>query len=235
VPVPRSVRSLHAVFTRDAVEPVADVAAPPAVLLRRFGASDDALAAVERRPYARVFAVDTAPELAAGELVAARQSALQLAVDHDGIVIDLAVPRVIRAGEVDPAVASHWIALDLDDTHLLSRGLQSFGLPELRIETGEPPPLDAVQPEAARTDPAPADPPRTGMVLAVAMGLAQRLITEWPANDPVGPAAVTLHDIALGFADPEPAPREPALDLMIDYVDGLLDVTFVDDPATLFS
>lgn len=218
VPVPQAARSLHAVFTADPIEPVADLAAPPASLLRRFGASDDDLTALSRRDQPHVFVLDaplgTRLNTVAEQLADTRRAALAFADEHDGVVVDMLVPRIVGPTQTDPTVASHWVALDLDAGHLRSRGLEAFGLPELRAEAE--------------------DGARTGMILAVAMGLAQRLITEWPEHDPVGPAAVTLHDIALGFADPEPAPREPALDLMIDYTDGALVVTLVDDPTTLF-
>lgn len=214
MPVPQAARSLHAVFTADPIEPVADLAAPPATLLRRFGASDDDLAALSRRDHAHVFVLDAPLKTVTEQLADTRRAALTFAAEHDGVVVDLLVPRIVSPTQIDPGVVSHWIALDLDDGHLRSRGLEAFGLPELRTEVG--------------------DEARTGMILAIATGLAQRLITEWPEHDPVGPAAVTLHDIALGFADPEPAPREPALDVMIDYTDGALVVTLVDDPTILF-
>lgn len=219
VPVPEAARSLQAVFTADPIEPVADLAVPPASLLRRFGASEDDVAALARRPHAHAFVVDapldTGPDTVAEQLAGTRRAALAFAGEHDGVVVDMLVPRIVGPTQTDPTVASHWIALDLDEGHLHSRGLEVFGLPELRAEAG--------------------DGARTGMVLAVAMGLAQRLITEWPDHDPVGPAAVTLHDIALGFGDPEPAPREPALDIMIDYDGERLVVTVLDDLEALFS
>lgn len=215
VPVPRAARSLHAVFTADPIEPVADLAAPPSSLLRRFGASDDDLVALSHRPHAHAFPLEAPLDTVAEQLADTRREALTFAAEHDGVVVDLLVPRVVAPSQTDPAVASHWVALDLGDGRLSSRGLEAFGLPELQAEAG-----DGV---------------RTAMILAIAMGLAQRLITEWPGHDPVGPAAVTLHDIALAFADPEPAPREPALDVMIDYDDEHLVVTVLGDLQALFT
>jgi len=73
------------------------------------------------------------------------------------------------------------------------------------------------------------------MVDAVIAGLAHRLIAEWPENDPVGPATVTLRDIAYGLGDLEAVttPKDRAIDLVIDYDPGphRLVVQLLQDPA----
>jgi hypothetical protein len=73
------------------------------------------------------------------------------------------------------------------------------------------------------------------MTDAVVAGLAHRLIAEWPENDPVGPATVTLRDIAFGLGDPQAAttPKDRTLDLLITYDPGphRLVVQLLQDPA----
>lgn len=116
-----------------------------------------------------------------------RRDELQLAAAHDGVVVDLLIPRIVTDGPDQAAatVAAQWVAMDLEDNVLHSRGLDAFGLPEFSIAV--------------------ASPEQTSMLLAIAMGLAQRLITEWPEQDPVGPAGVTLRDIALAYGDSDAA------------------------------
>ena len=89
------------------------------------------------------------------------------------------------------AHAQQWYVLDyddLDDGLLRTDGLAQFGLPEVTV--------------------ADVDPATHAMTDAVVAGLAHRLIAEWPSNDPVGPATVTLRDIAFGLGDAE-ASRTP--------------------------
>ena len=219
VPVPKVARSLHAVFTAEPLGPPTDLQAPPAPLLRRFGAETTELERLSTRPHAHVLIVDAGLKSVSDQLATTRRSAIEIAAEHDGIVVDLLIPRVVTPAQTDPQVASHWIALDLDDDDVHSRGLEAFGLPEFRVVSRD-------------GTPAP-------MMLAVAMGLAQRLISEWPEQDPVGPAAVTLRDIAHAYADPaaETTPVTPAVDLLIDYSvsDASLTVTVESDPAALFS
>ena len=91
---------------------------------------------------------------------------------------------------------------DLADGILRTDGLSQFGLPEVVVSE--------------------VDPETHAMTDAVIAGLAHRLIAEWPSNDPVGPATVTLRDIAFGLGDPDASrtPEGRAIDLLIDYEAG---------------
>ncbi len=216
IPVPDRCRSAHGVFTAAPVEGAADFPAPGGSLLRRFGATADEVARLETRPHARVFLTETSTADAASAARRAREDAMVFASQHDGVVIDLAVPRMV-SGPVTTA-AAEWVAVDVDSTGLTTRGLEAFGLPEVR--------LDDVDPEAAAPS------------IALMLGLAQRLLTEWPAHDPVGPATVTLHDIALAYGDQvdQTGPEIPRTNLLIAFHDGELVLTLLGDPGTdLFS
>lgn len=213
VPVPDRSRSAHGVFTADPLPGGTDFPAPAGMLLKRFGATEDDLARLDARPHVRMFLTEVATDAAGPAALAARRDALALAADHDGIVVDLVLPRLV--GATTSEAASQWVAVDVDGGGLTTRGLEVFGLPELR--------LDGTAPEA------------TAPAIAVMLGLSHRLITEWPARDPVGPAAVTLRDIALAYGDDTDLPGNAtggrSTDLMIAFHGGELVVTLVGDPA----
>lgn len=215
VPVPPRCRSVHGVFTRQPIDGSADFPAPAAALLKRFGASEDAAQSLVDRPNLRMFMTDVPLADAWSAAGHARRDAGAFAVEHDGVLVDLAVPRIVE----DPAAAgaASWVAVDVDPIGLTTRGLEAFGLPELRV--------DGV--EASRT----------ASTIAVLLGLSQRLLTEWPEHDPVGPAAVTLHDIALAYDDQiDQSGSERSTDLLIVFHDGELVLTVMGDPITdLFS
>lgn len=215
VPVPQRCRSVHGVFTRDPIDGSADFPAPAAALLKRFGASEEAAQSLVNRPHLRMFMTDAPLADAWSAAGGARRDAGAFAAAHDGVLVDLAVPRIVA----DPAAAgaASWVAVDVDPIGLTTRGLEAFGLPELRV--------DGV--EAART----------ASTIAVLLGLSQRLLTEWPDRDPVGPAAVTLHDIALAYDDQiDQAGPERSTDLLVAFHGGELVLTVVGDPiADLFS
>lgn len=220
VPVPETARSAHAVFTAEPLEPGADELAPPPPLLKRFGATDEQLTRLAERPFARAFVSESPLADAAEILAATRREALQHADEHDGVVVDLTIPRIVThdAADIDLAVASQWVAVDIDlaAQELSTRGLEAFGLPEVvaREVTGD----------------------TMVHLIGLVMGVAHRLILEWPANDPVGPAAITLRDVGRGFGDSEAEimPTEPATDVLLSYSDGVLVVVPVDDPAAMF-
>lgn len=215
VPVPQRCRSVHGVFTREPIDGSADFPAPAAALLKRFGATDEATHALMQRTHLRMFMTDVPLSDARSAARGARRDAGAFATEHDGVLVDLAVPRIVE----DPAAAgaAAWVAVDVDPIGLTTRGLEAFGLPELRV--------DGV--EAARA----------ASTIAVLLGLSQRLISEWPAHDPVGPAAVTLHDIALAYDDQiDQTGPERSSDLLIAFHDGELVLTVMGDPiADLFS
>ncbi|HSI26600.1 MAG TPA: hypothetical protein VK948_04260, partial [Aeromicrobium sp.] len=145
---------------------------------------------------------------------------LELAREHDGIVVELLPPRVLefRPDQVSLAHAQQWYVLDYDDVDdgiLRTDGLSQFGLPEVMV-------VEVDLENRVMTD-------------AVVAGLAHRLIAEWPKNDPVGPATVTLRDIAFGLGDLQASttPRDRTIDLLIDYDPGphRLVVQLLQDPA----
>lgn len=214
IPVPDRCRSAHGVFTSEPVDGAADFPAPGGSLLRRFGATADDMARLEARAHARVFLTETSAADAASAARRARRDALAFAAAHDGVVVDLAVPRIVT-GPVTSA-ASAWVAVDVDPAGLTSRGLEAFGLPELR--------LDNVDPEAVAPS------------IALMLGIAQRLLTEWPGHDPVGPATVTLHDIALAYDDQiDQTGPERNTDVLIAFHADELVLTLLGDPtADLF-
>ncbi len=153
--------------------------------------------------------------------MAARLEALTLAEQHDGLVIDLAVPRLVThaVDETDPGLPRQWVALDIEGTgplgtDVVSHGLVTFGLPELRcVEV----PFAAL--------------PAT---LAVLTGLAHRLLAEWPEHDPVGRATVTLADVAAAMGEPEPPTASP-IDVRLKLRGGELAVTVLGDAVALFT
>lgn len=131
------------------------------------------------------------------------------------------LPRVIEHGSAATSLshASQWFVFEYDadeDGHIMTHGLDQFGLPELH-SFGVPSEQKA-------------------MYDAVLTGIAYRLIGEWPALDPVGPATITLRDIAYGLGDPVAAstPDDRNIDVTLSYAEdeNELHVTLHDDPAT---
>lgn len=187
---------------------------PPEELLRRYGASEERIRALAARPHIRTVPSVAPLENAAAIALDSRREAARMADLNDGIVLDLAIPRIVPAGEPDLAVASQWVAFDLMHESVESIGLATFGLPEM-VWAG----TKSAVPET----------------IAVLTGLAHRLIAEWPANDPVGPATVTLADIAAGLGDTNPAPRDHGIDVDISYDGNRLVISSEASPASLFS
>ena len=197
-----------------------DFPLPNEALLRRFGSSAEALARLRERPHQLLITCQAPTKDMAEAVRDARIHALQLAAEHDGVVVELLPPRVLELTpeQVSLAHAQQWYVLDYDDLDeglLRTDGLSQFGLPELTV-------VDVDRATHAMTD-------------AVVAGLAHRLIEEWPENDPVGPATVTLRDIAFGLGDPQAAttPNDRTLDLLISYDPGphRLIVQLLQDPA----
>lgn len=225
VPLPRTCEAMYAVMTPRSLGRDQHLPLPHDALLRHHGTSDLALARLRRCTHQSLVHGRVPLERAAEHARSMRVDALRLAEQHDGVVVDLTVPRVLEltADEVSLVQADQWYVLDARlvlDGVLQSDGLAQFGLPEVRLRevTG-----------AARA--------AAGAVVA---GLAHRLVAEWPDNDPVGPAAVTLRDVAYGLGDPQAkdTPTDRALPLTIAYdgEDGVLDVVLGADPvATLFA
>nr|MCW2728298.1 hypothetical protein [Aeromicrobium sp.] len=199
-----------------------DLIPPPSPeLLRRYGTSEVSLRRLRSRHHQTLLLRTADLADAAVAQRDARIEALQLAEQHDGVVIDLGIPRVVdqRADEVSLAQATQWYVVDptaLESGRLLTVGLAAFGLPEVAVQG-----VDST------------NHPMIGAVLA---GLVHRLVAEWPANDPVGTATITLRDIAYGLGDPGAAetPRDRTIDVSIDYepADDQLVVRLLADPAT---
>jgi hypothetical protein len=220
VPVEVEPQVMYAVMTAAPLESEDLIAPPTAELLRHYGSSDQAMQRLRSRRHQFLVLRQASLEDVASVTRDARIEALLLAEQHDGLVIDLAIPRIIeqRSDEVSLAHATQWYAVDyegLGEGRLRTVGLASFGLPEVVVEG-----VDGVQ---------------HAMYSAVLAGLAHRLIAEWPSNDPVGRATVTLRDIAYGLGDLEatatPGDRSVDVDIAYDEVDNHLVVTLLGDPA----
>lgn len=193
-------------------------------VLRHYGTSAAAIAKLQSCPFQVLLHSKVPIEQGAAGIRDARIYALDLAERHDGVVVELLPPRVIELhpSDVSLAHASQWYVLDytrLEAGILQTDGLEQFGLPELTT--------DGVQSTThIMTD-------------AILAGVAHRLIAEWPANDPVGPATITLRDIAFGLGDKQASatPTDRGIDLSLTYDESAhrLNVTLHDDPATLFA
>jgi hypothetical protein len=221
VPLTAEPRVMYAVMTIEPLE-TQDLIPPPSPdLLRRYGTSEISLRRLRSRHEQHLLMRTAALEDIAFVQRDTRIEALRLAEEHDGVVIDLTIPRVVeeRADDVSLSHATQWFVVDydeLDDGLLRTLGLASFGLPEIVLEG--------------------VDPDRHAMFGAVLTGLVHRLIAEWPAHDPVGEATVTLRDIAYGLGDAAAAntPAERSVDVVIGYDQEAeqLTVRLLGDPAT---
>lgn len=219
-PVPLSAEPhvMYAVMTAAPLEDEGLIAPPSPELLRRYGTSESSLERLRTRQHQLLLMRSSSIDDAAFAQRDVRIEALRLAETHDGVVIDLGIPRVVegRPDDVSLAHATQWYVVDydhLDVGELRTLGLTSFGLPEIVLGSVD----------------------RAGhaMFSAVLAGLVHRLIAEWPQNDPVGRATVTLRDIAYGLGDPDAAqtPNGRTIDVSIDYASGQLDVHLLADPA----
>lgn len=222
LPVPRSVTALYVVLT---AEPLArgDAPAPPlppaGLLLARGSRPEEVERFASRSQPSAVVLESALDEAWAGE-ARARAAARDLAQRHDGVVVDSAVPRLLdlRAEVRDHVCATDWFVFEHRDTEIRTHGISRFGLPELRC--GDVPTA------------------RLAMYDAVLVGVAQRVIEEWPANDPGGPATITMRDIARGYGDLSAGGDDPTLlrslaaTLTYARADQALEVRLHDDPAT---
>jgi hypothetical protein len=220
VPVPETCSASYALMTPEPLDHEDHLPMPNEALLRRYGSSDASLARLRERPHQLLLHCQAPTEVMADAVRDCRIQALDLAARHDGIVVELLPPRVLELEpeDVSLAHAQQWYVLDYDDLEdgvLRTDGLEQFGLPEVTV--------------------ADVDPATHAMTDAVVAGLAHRLIAEWPSNDPVGPATVTLRDIAFGLGDATASetPEGRSIDVLIDYEAGAhrLLVQLMDDPA----
>ena len=224
VPVPATCTASYAVMTPEPLDHEDHLPLPHADLLRHYGTSAAAIERLDACQHQILLHSQFPIEHASAALRDTRIQALDLARRHDGLVIELLPPRVIelRPDQVSLAHAAQWYVLDydrLDEGVLRTDGLEQFGLPELLLTGVE-------RSTHVMTD-------------AVVAGIAHRLIAEWPANDPVGPATITLRDVAFGLGDAQAAttPSDRGVDLTITYDETAhaLRVTLHDDPAILFA
>ena len=207
VPVPETCSASYALMTPEVLDHEDTLPMPNDALLRRYGTSDASLDRLHECPHQLLILCEAPTEVMADAVRDCRIQALELAARHDGIVVELLPPRVLELSpeQVSLAHAQQWYVLDYDDLAdgiLRTDGLSQFGLPEVVVSE--------------------VDPETHAMTDAVIAGLAHRLIAEWPSNDPVGPATVTLRDIAFGLGDPDASrtPEGRAIDLLIDYEAG---------------
>lgn len=212
---------MYAIMTPQPLESEDLIPLPSPELLRHYGSSEVAMRRLRSRPH-QLLVLRRAPlDEVAFATRDARIDALLVAEEHDGVVIDLSIPRVVehRSDEVSLAHATQWYVVDYEELssgRFRTVGLAAFGLPEVTV--------DGV------------DERQHAMYSAVLAGLVHRLLAEWPANDPVGAATVTLRDIAYGLGDPSAAetPDDRAIEVEIGYraEDHRLDVTLLADPST---
>lgn len=224
VPVPQTCDAMYVVLTAESIGSDDTLPLPHPALLRHHGTEESAIAAVAQREHQRVVGVSSPIERAAQMALDTRIEVLRLAEANDGVVLDLTVPRVLQltADQVSLDTSTQWYVLDaaaVAEGILRTDGLVQFGLPEVEVR------------DIAAQQHAPA--------AAVIAGLAHRLIAEWPTHDPVGPAVVTLRDIAYGLGDTQAptTPIERGLPLTVNYdpEHTALTVTFHEDPtAALF-
>ena len=221
LPVPKVCSAIYAVMTPHPLEHEDHVAMPMEFLLRLRGSSDLGMKRLKKRPFQFLIRAESDTAGAGDMAFRTRQQALELAEAHDGVVVDMLLPRVIEHGSAATSLsnASQWFVFEYDadeDGHIMTHGLDQFGLAELH-SFGVPVAQKA-------------------MYDAVLTGIAFRLIDEWPTHDPIGPATITLRDIAYGFGDPAAAstPNDRTVDVTLTYVEDQheLHVTLHDDPAT---
>lgn len=218
VPVPDAVTALYVVLTPFALPedgPVPPL--PPTGLLLARGTPPALADRAAQLPHAWAAARDATVSGALENERAVLREALDVAARHDGLVLDVRVPRVARTTPPSGHRAADWFVFGHDGGRVGTHGLTRFGLPELECSR---------VPEAA-----------LAMYDAVLVGVAQRILEEWPGHDPVGPATITMRDIARGYGDTAADEDDPTLTRRVDVTltysssSGLLEVTLHDDPA----
>lgn len=217
VPVPNVVTIAYVVLTAQPLDREDLVPLPERSLLRLRGSLVEDLDRMTGLPHQRLVTRTVsagAARLAAEE---ALHEALAIAAEHGGLVIDLQTPRVAKAPEARPRPASALFTFeyDLDDIATIrTHGLTALGLPEILVRN---------VPEHERR-----------MYDMVVVGLVHRLLEEWPEHDPVGPAHITLRDIAAGYGGGETADTDQGVDVLIDYQPELpaLTVEVMTSPGT---
>ncbi len=223
VPQPETVSAVYLVATSALVadQPESMPPLPPAGLLLARGDDPADVDRLESLPYATAVVYRAPLAEAAGNCAHVLATAREIARTHGGLVVDAIVPRIITADHRPSPAATAWFVFEHIGEIIATHGLARFGLPELYNDQS--------------------DQARIAMYDAVLVGVAQRLVEEWPANDPVGPATITLRDVARGYGDASAGGDDPTLrrglDVTLSY-DGAahrLVVALHDDPADLFA
>ncbi len=220
IPRPERLRPLYVVATSTDVGTGETPPLPSLELLASTGSSADEIAALIERPFATAIMVEVPIDEGMSAERECRRAAFAFAIEHDGVVIDAAVPRILGMHRHYPRLtaATSWFVLSRDGDSVATSGLQRFGLPELVCRQAAGPMFDAVL-----------------------TGLAQRILRQWPAQEPTGPYIVSLRDIAYGYGDDSAGGEDPTfarsleLSVRFDQLQHVLEVTVHDDPAaTLF-
>ncbi|GAA3529077.1 hypothetical protein GCM10022234_27970 [Aeromicrobium panaciterrae] len=200
VPVPNVVTMAYVVLTAEPLDREDLVPLPDRALLRLRGSTVPDLDRMEELPHQRMVSRTVGPGAARLAAEEALQEAVELAMRHDGVIVDLQTPRIVEvpAPHPRPAAAMFTFEYDLEDLGTIrTHGLNVVGLPEVVVRG---------VPEDERR-----------MYDMVVVGLVHRLLEEWPEHDPVGPARVTLGDITAGYEGGESGPDQKGVDVLIDY------------------
>jgi len=217
VPVPEVLTIAYVVLTAEPLDRDDRVPLPTRSLLRLRGSSVSDLDRMTDLPHRRLVTRSVGPGAARLAAEEARREAIDLAEHHNGLVVDLQTPRIVEVRDVGPRPASAWFSFEYDlasPDEVRTHGLHVLGLPEIivrRVPDGQRPKYDMV-----------------------IVGLVHRLLDEWPEHDPVGPARVSLGDIAAGYDGGETRPTDQGVDLLIDYDPDLpaLVVEVMNDPES---
>jgi len=217
VPVPEVLTIAYVVLTAQPLDRDDLVPLPERSLLRLRGSSVDDLVRMTQLPHQRLVSRSVGPGAARLAAEEARREAIDLAERNDGLVVDLQTPRIVEMPDAGPRPASAWFSFEYDlenPDEVHTHGLHVLGLPEIVVRR---------VPEGQR--------PKYDMVV---VGLVHRLLEEWPEHDPVGPARVTLGDIAAGYDGGDADPTDQGVDVLIDYDPALpaLIVDVMNDPGS---
>ena len=200
VPVPAVVTVAYVVLTAEPLDREDLVPLPERSLLRLRGSTVQDLNRMTDLPHQRVVSRSVGPGAARLAAEEALTEAIELATLHDGLVLDLQTPRVVDFDDPRPRPAAALFSFEYDLENLgeiRTHGLNVIGLPEIVVRD---------VPEDQRN-----------MYDMVVVGLVNRLLDEWPEHDPVGPARVTLGDIAAGYEGGESVQEQRGVDVLIDY------------------
>ena len=204
VPVPAVLTIAYVVLTAEPLDREDLVPLPERSLLRLRGSSVEDLNRMSGLSHQRLVSRSVGPGAARLAAEEALHEALDLAEQHNGLVLDLQTPRILAASVPDQRPAAEWFTFEYDLDNLgeiRTHGLTVLGLPEIIVRN---------VPEGERN-----------MYDMVVVGLVHRLLEEWPKHDPVGPARVTLGDIAAGYEGGDAGPTDQGVDVLIDYDAGV--------------